>query len=405
MVDQERIVYGGVDTHKEFHVAAVVDDVGRILGTDTFPATAAGYRRLRRWLERHGTVAKVGVEGTGCYGLGLTRFLTGQDIEVVEVNRPNRQLRRRRGKSDTVDAEAAARAALNGEATVIPKAADGIVEAIRALRIVFCSTRNTRTRIANQIRDLLVTAPDQLRETLEPLGTDARVARAAKFRCTGDAADPGEATKVALRTLARQHQALTIDLDALRVHLDELTTRANPALRNAVGVGPDVASILLVVAGDNPDRLTTDAAFAALCGASPVEASSGKHVSHRLNQGGNRDGNHALWRIVMVRLKCHQPSQDYAARRRAEGKSQRYIIRCLKRYVAREIFQLLHHPEPATTGQDLRTARQAAGLTHEPPWVWWRLGLLVSNPGRGGVLGSVERGLELGWGDVVAVAV
>ena len=365
MVDQERTVYGGVDTHKEFHVAAVIDDIGRILGTETFPATAAGYRRLERWLERHGQVARVGVEGTGCYGLGLARALTARGIEVVEVNRPNRQLRRRRGKNDTVDAEAAARAVLNGEATSVPKAADGIVEAIRALRMVFCSTRNHRTRIANQIRDLLVTAPDPLREALEPLDTDHRVARAARFRCTGDPADPVEATKLALRTLARQHEALTVDLDVLRARLDELTTQANPALRHAVGIGPDVASILLVAAGDNPERLTTDAAFAALCGAAPVEASSGKHVSHRLNKGGNRDANHALWRIVMVRMTCHQPTKDYVARRRAEGKSQRFIVRCLKRYIAREIHHLLLRPQLATTGRDLRTARRQLGLTQE----------------------------------------
>mgnify|MGYP000857445704 CR=1 FL=1 len=331
MVEPQRVVYGGVDTHKEFHVAAVVDEVGRILGTDTFPATAAGYRRLLKWLERHGELVKVGAEGTGCYGMSLARFLADRGVEVVEVNRPNRQLRRRRGKSDTVDAEAAARAALNGEATAVPKAADGIVEAIRALRIVFCSTRNTRTRIANQIRDLLVTAPDPLREALEPLTTDQRVERAARFRCSGDTADPAEATKIALRTLARQHQALTVDLDALRSRLDELTLQANPALRRAIGVGSDVASMLLIAAGDNPQRLHSEAAFAALCGASPVEASSGKHVSHRLNKGGNRDGNHALWRIAMVRLTCHQPTKDYAARRRAEGKSQRFIIGCLKR--------------------------------------------------------------------------
>jgi len=362
MVDHERIVYGGVDTHKEFHVAAAVDDVGRILGTETFPATASGYRRLERWLERHGTIAKVGVEGTGCYGLGLARALAARGIAVVAVNRPNRQMRGRGGKSDTVDAEAAARAVLNGEATSVPKDADGIVEAIRALRVVFCSTRNARTRIANQIRDLLVTAPAQLREALEPLGTDECVARAARFRC-GDSSDPTEATKAALRTLARQHQMLTTDLDALRSRLDELTAHANPALRHAVGIGPDVASILLVAAGDNPERLSTDAGFAALCGASPVEASSGKHVSHRLNKGGNRDANHALWRIVMVRMTCHQPTKDYVARRRAEGKTQRHIIRCLKRYVAREVHQLLLNPHLASTGRDLRTARRQLGHT------------------------------------------
>jgi transposase len=363
MVEEQRVVYGGIDTHKEFHVAAVVDDAGRILGTETFPATSSGHRSLERWVARHGRVAKIGVEGTGCYGLGLTRFLTGRGVKVVEVNRPDRQRRRRRGKNDTVDAEAAARAALNGEATAVPKAADGIVEAIRVTRVVFCSTRKTRTRVGNEIRDLIVTAPDELRETLEPLELGAMVARAARFRVSGDPADPTVATKTALSTLARQYQALSVDLDTLRARLDELTAEANPALRHAVGVGPDVASILLVVAGDNPDRLTSDSALAALCGASPVEASSGKHVSHRLNQGGNRQGNHALWRIAMVRLSCHQPTKDYAAKRRAEGKSQRFIIRCLKRAVAREIYQLLLHPQLATTGRDLREARRRLGHT------------------------------------------
>ena len=364
MVEPQRTVYGGVDTHKEFHVAAVVDDVGRILGTEKFPATAAGYRRLKRWLEGHGSLVKVGVEGTGCYGLGLTRSLAAGGVEVVEVNRPNRQLRRRRGKSDTVDAEAAARAVLNGEATSIPKAADGIVESIRALRVAFCSTRNARSRISNQIRDLLVTAPNSLRASLEPLDTDERVARAARFRCV-NSSDPAETIKVALRTLARQHQMLTADLDALRARLDELTAQANPALRHAVGIGPDVASIVLVAAGDNPERLATDAAFAALCGASPVEASSGRHVSHRLNKGGNRNANHALWRIVMVRMTCHQPTKDYVARLRADGKSQRFIIRCLKRYIAREVHHLLLHPQHAATGRDLRDTRRRLGRTQD----------------------------------------
>lgn len=363
MVEAQVTVYGGVDTHEELHVAAVIDDVGRVLGSETFQATALGYRRLGRWLEGHGRVAKVGVEGTGCYGAGLARSLTGHGFEVVEVNRPNRQLRRRRGKNDTVDAEAAARAALNGDATAVPKAADGTVEAIRALRVVFCSTRDARTRVANQVRDLLVTAPAHLREALGPLDTDQRVARAARFRCI-DSSDPAEATKVALRTLARQHQNLTADLDALRARLDELTAQANPALRAAVGIGPDVASTLLVAAGDNPLRITSDAAFAALCGASPIEASSGKHVSHRLNKGGNRDANHALWRIAMVRMTCHQPTKDYTARRRAEGKSQRSIIRCLKRYIAREVYRLLTTPPPTPHDHhQLRAQRLAAGLS------------------------------------------
>jgi transposase len=363
MADTPSTVYGGVDTHKDFHVAVVVDEIGRILATDTFPASTAGYRRLRRWLQHHGTLTRVGVEGTGSYGAGLARYLTDSGIEVVEVNRPNRQMRRRRGKNDTVDAEAAARAALNGDATGSPKSSDGIVEAIRMTRVVFCSMRNTRTRVANQIRDLIVTAPDVLRAELGPLDTQARVEICARFRPGPDPADPLTAAKTALRALARHHQALSADIDDLRDRLDQLTLQANPGLREAIGVGADVASILLVAAGDNPHRLTTDAAFAALCGASPIEASSGQHQTHRLNRGGNRDANHALWRIATVRMSCHQPTKDYVARRRAQGKSQRFIIRCLKRYIAREIYRLLIHPQPATTRTDLRPARLAAGIS------------------------------------------
>jgi transposase len=362
MTEPEQGIYGGVDTHKEVHVAAVVDQTGRIRDVASFPATTVGYRRLSGWMRHHGDLVRVGIEGTGSYGAGLARHLAGEGVEVVDVNRPNRQNRRRRGKNDTVDAEAAARAALNGDATAAPKTHDGIVESIRALRIAFCSTRNTRTRIANQLRDLVICAPDQLRRDLEMFDTPARVERAARFR-PGDVTDPNEGTKTAMRTLARQYQALTADLDELRDQLDALTSRANPALRDARGVGVDVASILLIAAGDNPDRLTSEAAFAALCGAAPVEASSGKTVRHRLNQGGNRQANHALWRIAMVRLTCDPATRAYAERRRAEGKSTREIIRCLKRYIAREVYRLLTNPPAVADHAELRTARIAAGLT------------------------------------------
>lgn len=364
MTDPEPGIYGGVDTHKDIHVAAVVDQTGRVLDTRSFTSTGAGPGRLVAWMRSHGDVVRVGVEGTGSYGAGLARHLTAVGIDLVEVNRPNRQARRRRGKSDTVDAEAAARAALNGDATAVPKSGDGIVEAIRATRVAFSSTRASRTRIANQLRDLVLTAPDQLRADLEGLDTAAVAARAARFR-PGDITDPTEATKAAMRVLARQHQSLSADLDELRGRLDTLTTQANPALRAAVGVGPDVASLLLIAAGDNPERITSDAAFAALCGASPVEASSGKVTRHRLNQGGNRDANHGLWRIAMVRLTCDPATRAYAARRRAEGKSHREIVRCLKRYIAREVFHLLTAPPVITDNRrnELRTTRLAAGLS------------------------------------------
>jgi transposase len=362
MAEVVRDVYGGVDTHKDVHVAAVVDHTGRILDTGSFPTSPTGYRRLERWLASFGTVIRVGVEGTGSYGVGLTRHLIAAGVEVVEVNRPNRQLRRRRGKSDTVDAEAAARAALNGDASGTPKGNDGIVESIRAIRVVFCSTRSHRTRVSNQIRDLITTAPEPLRQQLEPLTTAQRVQRCARFR-PGALTEPIEATKHALRTLARQHQTLSADLDELRRDLDQLTTTANPALRAAKGIGADVASILLITAGDHPDRLRSDASFAALCGASPVEASSGKIVRHRLNQGGNRQANHALWRIAMVRLSTDAETRAYAERRHADGKSRREIIRCLKRFIARDVYTLLTNPRPGIDTSSFRTQRERAGLS------------------------------------------
>lgn len=362
MAEYKPGIYGGVDTHLEVHVAAVVDSTGRIVAVESFRANGAGYRSLAAWMAGHGPLVRVGIEGTGAYGAGLAHYFAELGVEVVEVNRPNRQNRRRRGKSDTVDAEAAARAALNGEATAVPKSHDGMVESIRVLRVAFCSTRATRTRLSNQLRDLILTAPDQLRQVLEPLSTDDRVARCARF-LPGPLTDPAEAAKAALKALARQHQTMTVDLDRLRGHLDDLTIAANPALRAANAIGPDVASILLVAAGDNPERLTSDAAFAALCGASPVEASTGKTVRHRLNSGGNRQANHALWRIAMVRLTHDPVTQAYAARRRSQGKTNREIIRCLKRAIAREVYGLLTNPQPVTDITDLRPARHAAGIS------------------------------------------
>ena len=366
MAKNDRIVVGGVDTHKDVHVAAVGDEIGRILGTSAFPTTARGLAELHAWMRSFGDVARVGVEGTGAYGAGLARHLGGEGVEVVEVNRPNRQMRRRRGKSDTVDAEAAARAALNGEATVAPKAQVGVVESIRVHRVAFVSARSHRTQVALQIRDLIVTAPPELRAVLGPLATEERVARCARFRLMGDPADPSVGVKSALRSLARRHEALTIEMAELEATLDRLTAVANPALRGAKGVGTDVAAILLTAAGDNPGRLRHEAAFAAMCGVSPIQASSGKTQRHRLNRSGNRQANHALWRIVNVRLTCDPASKAYLERRTAEGKSRREIVRCLKRYVAREIFRLLVVPEAVPDGADLRTARIARGLSQTP---------------------------------------
>jgi transposase len=328
----------GVDSHKDVHVAAAVDQVGRVLGTIWVPTTTHGSAQLLRWATRLGAVQRFGIEGTGSFGAGLSRWLQQQGYPVVEVNRPNRQARRRRGKSDPVDAEAAARAVLAGEATTTPKAANGTVEMLRVLRVARRSAIKARGQAANQLHSLLVTAPDPLRQQLRGLPLARLVQVAAAFR-PGPLTDPQAATKLALRELARRYQLLTAELERLDAELATLVPKAAPRLLARRGVGAQVAGALLVVAGDNPDRLRSEAAFSMLCGSSPLEASSGKTIRHRLNRGGDRDANNALWTIAMTRLSCDERTQRYLARRTAEGKSKREIIRCLKRYIAREIYR------------------------------------------------------------------
>jgi transposase len=351
IADPTRGVILGVDTHEEVHVAVVIDLLGRVQATTSIPATRAGYRQLLGWAQRHGELAAAGVEGTGSYGAGLARHLADAGISVIEVNRPNRQHRRRHGKSDPTDAEAAARAVLSGEATATPKTHTGVVEAIRVLRVTRSSALKARTQAANQIRDLVLTAPDDLRDELAGLTTTQRVARCARLR-PGHGSDPIAATRRALRHLARRHQHLGREIDELTRDLDILVRQTAPNLIAQFGVGTDVAAKLLIAAGDNPERLRNEAAFAALCGASPVPASSGKTHRHRLNRGGDRQANNALWTVAMVRLSNHPETRAYAERRAKDGLTRRDTIRCLKRYIARQLYHHvltdLHHAHALT---------------------------------------------------------
>ena len=337
----------GVDTHGEVHVACALDQLGRHLATLEVATTLRGYRELLAWAQRLGEVQGFGVEGTGCYGAGLARFLSAHGQVVLEVNRPDRQARRRRGKSDPVDAEAAARAVLAGQATAIPKAGDHLVEMVRCLRVARASAAKARTQAANALRALVVTAPAELRELLRELPAGRLASTAARLR-PGPIVTTAAATKLALRQLGQRYQALEAELAAVDAELDRLTALAAPGLRRLCGIGPEIAGALLVASGDNPERLHSEAAFAMLCGASPIPASSGKTVRHRLNRGGNRQANTALYRIVVVRLRWHQPTRDYMARRTKEGLSKREIIRCLKRYLAREVFAALQAPTALT---------------------------------------------------------
>ena len=284
----------------------------------------------------HGEILRVGVEGTGAWGAGLARFLTSEGVAVVEVDRPNRQHRRRRGKSDPADAEAAARAALNGDAAGTPKTRTGQVEAIRALRVARRSARKAQTQAGNQLHALVVTAPEELRTKLRMLRTRDLAATAARFRLT-EPATATAGTKIALAEIGRRWLALGEEIARLDTHLDRLVTKVAPQLLARHGVGTDTAGALLVAAGDNPERLRTDASFAALCGVSPLDASSGLQRRHRLNRGGDRTANNALWRIALVRMRHDPRTRAYVARRTAEGRTKREIIRCLKRYIAREI--------------------------------------------------------------------
>jgi len=333
----------GVDTHLDVHVAVALDRLGRRLDAVSVPADARGYGELVGWAEELGAVVCVGVEGTSSYGAGLARYLRGAGIKVLEVERPKRRQRSsgRNGKSDPIDAEAAARAVLAGEAAGVPKSGDGRVEMIRALRAVRRSAVKARSQAANQLRSLRVTAPDRLRGRLRDLSTKRLVAVAARFRLDGDPEDVGTAARFAMRSVARRYRTLCEEIAGLDAQLERLVAEAAPGMLALLGVGTDHAAALLVAAGDNPERLGSEASFASLCGAAPIEASSGKVVRHRLNRGGNRDANRALHLICVVRMRYDERTRRYVARRTAEGKSKREIIRCLKRYVAREIYRVL----------------------------------------------------------------
>jgi transposase len=334
----------GVDTHLDFHVVVAVDHLGRHLGESSVPTTTKGYEGLLCWAEGFGPVRCAGVEGTSSYGAGLSRHLRAKGIEVLEVERPKhrrRSSRRNLHKSDPSDAEAAARAVLAGEASGIPKSADGRVEMIRALRAARRSAVKARTQAANQLQGLRLTAPEQLLKRLRGLSTKELVSVAARFRLADGPRDVPTATRFALRSVARRYEALSEEIAELEAHLERLVAQVAPQLVSLPGIGTDSAATLLIVAGDNPERLKSEASFASLCGVSPIEASSGKVVRHRLNRGGNREANRALYMVCLARMRRDQRTKEYVARRTQEGKSKREIIRCLKRYVAREAYRVL----------------------------------------------------------------
>jgi hypothetical protein len=338
----------GVDTHQSVHVAVALDELRGRLGELTVPADSGGYAQLERWATEQGSVLALGIEGTASYGAGVTSSLRRHGHRVIEVNRPDRRERRINGKSDMLDAENAARAVLSGRATATPKAADGQIEMLRQIKIAKDTAVKARTQAMVTLKTLVITAPPELREQLEGLSRSVLIERCGGLR-PGPVTTPLAATKHALRELARRWQQLQVEIREHERLMASLTEAVAPALVGAFRIGPDTAAELLIVAGDNPERVRSEPAWAKLCGVCPVPASSGRTSRFRLNRGGHRQANAALYRTVIVRLRFHQPTIDYVARRTAEGKTKAEIIRCLKRYLAREIWAYLHperHPVP-----------------------------------------------------------
>ena len=349
----------GVDTHADTHVAAVIDPLGRHLGHASFDTTVTGFRALLTWACGHGRIVVAGVEGTGAYGAGLARFLATEAITVVEVDRPDRKTRRFDGKSDPIDAFAAARAAASGRASGTPKTRTGDVESVRVLRVARTGAVRARAKAVTQLKALIITAPAPLRAQLEGLDGTRLVTTCARLRPTRDPApapspfakrkprpgrlvDPTAATKRTLASIASRAQILNTEIAELDDDLHALITALAPTLLAINGVGLDGAGQLLVTAGDNPERIRNEAAFAHLCGVAPIPASSGKTTGkHRLNRGGDRAANAALYRIVLCRLRHDPTTRAYVERRTRDGKSKKDIIRCLKRYIAREVYNAI----------------------------------------------------------------
>ncbi len=330
----------GVDTHLDNHVAVLVNNIGQVIDTQEFTVNLKGYSQLYKWCKSFGAVNQAGLEGTGTYGAGLCKFLQEKQITVFEVNRPNRAVRRLRGKSDPTDAENAARSVLANESTAIPKSHDGVVEAMRFLVVARKSSVKSKTQAINQIRALLVTAPDYVRQKCYvPSSYQCVIACKALEATSGNLLE--ETLISMLHLLAKRWEMLSQELKIIDKQLKALTSSASSTLLKQYGVGSYVAATLLVAAGDNPERLKKESSFAALCGVSPLDASSGKKQRHRLNRGGARDANNALWTVALIRMRSDYRTKKYVEKRSSEGKSNKEIQRCLKRYIARELYPII----------------------------------------------------------------
>lgn len=330
----------GVDTHLDIHVDAVLSYDGKLLGTKVIQTNKAGYEELFDWVLSFGSVERAGIEGTGTYGAGLTRFLIKKGLDVLEINRPDRSKRRLEGKSDPLDAANAARTVLSGRAKAVPKLQSGACEALRIISVARRSAVKAKTQAINQLRALLVSAPQDIRDRVWKSKPHECVTACMSYE-SAESSPLLLALSCTLQSLAKRWISLAEELSQLDELLDNLTREYAGSLRRQFGVGPQTAAILLAVAGDNPERLKNEAALASLCGVNPLPASSGKTIRHRLNRGGSREANNALWTIALVRMRSAPRTKVYVQRRTGEGLSTKEILRCLKRYIVRELYPLI----------------------------------------------------------------
>lgn len=337
-------IVGGVDTHKDLHVAAVVNQHNKVLGTEYFSTTRQGYRQMLAWMATFGSVQRIGVDCTGTYGSGLLRYLLKAGVEVLEVTTPDRMERHNRGKSDTIDAECAAHVAFARIRTVTPKTRDGMIESLRVLKNCRKTAISARKFALQIIHSNIVSAPDELREQLRNMTRMQLIRTLGSWRpYASEYRNVTNVYRITLKSLARRYLELHDEIADLDVMIAAIVDELAPDLIKRNAVGYEIASQLLITAGDNPQRLSSESRFAALCGVSPVPVSSGKTNSYRLNRGGDRAANSALHIIAIGRLRTDAKTKEYVARRVAEGHTKMEAIRCLKRYISREVYTLLRN--------------------------------------------------------------
>jgi transposase len=335
-------IVGGVDTHKDLHVAAVVDELDRVLASQCFATTRDGYKQMLAWMGAFGSLQRVGIEATGTYGAGLLRYMQKAGIEVLEVTTPDKQDRRKRGKNDDLDAQNAAHAAFAGKRTVTPKSRNGMIESLRVLKACRKTAVAARRVALQMIQNTIVCAPDELRELLRKMTRMQLIRTLAAWRPDlTDYRNVTSAYRITLKSLGRRYLELHGEIADLDVMIVAIVDEVAPNLVARNSIGHESAAQLLLTAGDNVQRLRSEASFAALCGVSPVPASSGKTTRHRLSRGGDRAANSALHIIAIGRLRTDPRTQAYVAKRITEGHSKLEAIRCVKRYIAREVFSLI----------------------------------------------------------------